>query len=104
MTTIRFLKCNDDFWGLECSGHSGFAEFGQDIVCSAISTLCGTLHIALSKVLNLPIIHKQDDKQGFFHLELKNKKDSIIANKFFQTIYYSFCEIANSYPKFVKIL
>ena len=39
MTTIVFYKSDGYFYGFEEQGHSGFAEAGEDIVCSAISGL-----------------------------------------------------------------
>ena len=37
MTKVVFFKSKDVFWGFEEQGHAGFAEQGEDIVCSALS-------------------------------------------------------------------
>ena len=38
MTTIRFNRTRGRLTGFSCSGHSGYAEAGEDIVCAAISS------------------------------------------------------------------
>ena len=39
MTKILFLKSDGVFYGFEETGHTGFAENGDDILCSAISAM-----------------------------------------------------------------
>lgn len=39
MTTLRMLRDRQGYWGFCCTGHSGYAESGEDIVCAAISAL-----------------------------------------------------------------
>ena len=37
MTVLRFDRAPGGFTGFSCSGHSGYAEAGEDIVCAAVS-------------------------------------------------------------------
>ena len=39
MTTITFYKADGFYYGLEEQGHTGFAESGDDILCSALSSM-----------------------------------------------------------------
>ena len=40
MTTITITKTSDDnYKEIECNGHAGYAEYGEDIVCAAVSVL-----------------------------------------------------------------
>ena len=39
MTTITFYKTGGVYYGFEAKGHTGFAEAGEDILCSAISAM-----------------------------------------------------------------
>ena len=39
MTHVTFYKSNDVFYGFKEEGHAGFAEEGNDIVCSALSAM-----------------------------------------------------------------
>ncbi len=39
MIKIVFYRQGDAFWGFEESGHAGYAESGDDIICSAVSAM-----------------------------------------------------------------
>ena len=39
MTTITFYKADGFYYGFEEQGHTGFAESGDDILCSALSSM-----------------------------------------------------------------
>ena len=39
MTKVVFYKKNGVFYGFEERDHAGYAEFGEDIVCSAITAM-----------------------------------------------------------------
>ena len=48
MTDITFFKNRDTFF-FDSRGHTGYAEGGLDVLCSAVSILCYTLAAALAK-------------------------------------------------------
>ena len=39
MTTITFYKADGYYYGFEEQGHTGFGESGDDILCSALSSM-----------------------------------------------------------------
>ena len=39
MIRFKFVRSGKANIGFECSGHAGYAEFGEDIVCSALSAM-----------------------------------------------------------------
>jgi len=39
MTTITFYKSGGFYYGFEEQGHTGFADAGDDILCSALSSM-----------------------------------------------------------------
>ena len=39
MIKADFIKKNDYYFGFSIKGHVGFADYGEDIVCSAVSAL-----------------------------------------------------------------
>ena len=53
MTNIKIFKSGQNITKFTISGHSGYAESGKDIVCSAISTLSQSICVGLENVLNL---------------------------------------------------
>lgn len=50
MTKISYIEKDGDEFIVECKGHAGFAEAGNDIVCAGISTLVQTLVAYLPEV------------------------------------------------------
>lgn len=39
MIKAVFYKKNDKYFGFSLNGHAGYADYGKDIVCSAVSAL-----------------------------------------------------------------
>ena len=39
MTKITFLRRNGAFWGFKETGHTGFGEEGDDVLCAALSAM-----------------------------------------------------------------
>ena len=39
MIKVKIRKDGDRYLGFTCEGHAGYAEYGNDIVCSAVSML-----------------------------------------------------------------
>ena len=39
MTNVTFFKRNGVYYGFKETGHTGYAEAGQDIFCSALSAM-----------------------------------------------------------------
>ena len=65
MTTITFTKTSDDSYkSIECKGHAGFADYGQDIVCSAISVLTINLINSIDKFTDDKPDISQDENKG----------------------------------------
>nr|WP_297706148.1 ribosomal-processing cysteine protease Prp [uncultured Butyrivibrio sp.] len=69
MTTVTITKTADDAYkSIECSGHAGFAEYGEDIVCSAISVLTINLVNSLEKFTDDKFSTSQNEKKGLIVL------------------------------------
>ena len=51
MINVIVIKKNRTIKTIEATGHSGYAEHGQDIVCSAVSSLMETLANGLIEVV-----------------------------------------------------
>ena len=106
MIYINIKKKGKYIQTIEAVGHSGYAESGKDIVCSAVSTLMQSLILGLEKVLkitpevemdeNIPIIKVQvcldmdDDMMSHVQVLMKSTRLGLK-------------DIADSYPKFIKI-
>ena len=102
MTKITIFKTDDIIWSYQVKGHSGFAEEGKDIVCSAVSTATQMTLVGLKEVLKLKVESIIED--GFLQVRLldgdENNKDAqILLNTMFLTLQ----DIAKNYAKNVKM-
>lgn len=102
MTKITIFKKDDIIWSYQVKGHSGFAEEGKDIVCSAVSTATQMTLVGLKEVLKLKVESIIED--GFLQVRLldgdENNKDAqILLNTMFLTLQ----DIVKNYAKNVKM-
>ena len=102
MTTATFNYKNEKFVSFEINGHAEYAEYGYDIVCSAITTATFTTVGILKRILSNNFLYTE--KEANIKFELKkidnelNVVDQIILN------YIEVLEnIQAQYPKHLKI-
>lgn len=81
------------------SGHANVAPHGQDIVCAGVSSLAQAAVLGVTEYLqreaNVEVV------SGKLALELQ-ETDSL-TSAIFETMLLGLTEIANLYPKFVRI-
>ena len=99
------VKFNPKAFELDITGHAEHGEKGEDIVCSAISTLFYTLGEALyeSKAMMAEdIVFSDEDGNG--HLSCKPKAEyEANVSLIYWTILTGFDLVAKNYKKFVKL-
>lgn len=106
MINLVFIKKEDKITGYKCNGHSGYASAGEDIVCSAISTLVQNVEICLSEVMNIKLNVIRNDKNAKFELKfaknvsLKQISDAQPVLKAFEI---SSKRIEKEYKKYLKV-
>lgn len=87
MINITVHKANNTYIGFEIIGHANFDEYGQDIVCAAVSILSTTALNSMNIVTEVDeknIIYDVDEKTGFLSMKtlINNEKTNLIY-KFF---------------------
>ena len=53
MTTVTFLTEESRIVGFEVSGHSGYADAGEDIVCAAVTSAIRLVEATVNDVMGL---------------------------------------------------
>ena len=89
MTILKFFKTNGKFVKLECSGHTGYDEFGKDV-------LCATIYAKLERQL--------DDGNIKFELP-KNIDDNKLNQSqiLFETVFVSIEDLQKGYSKYISM-
>jgi len=74
---------NNDPIGFICIGHAGFAAFGKDIVCAAVSALVINCVNSVSHFSDSKYDLESDEKKGYirFVLEENYSKEAILLLK-----------------------
>lgn len=99
MIIANFTKTNNHFTGLEIKGHAEYAKYGQDIVCSAVTTAFST-SINLIDRLGFSYQLQQDD--GYINLSFA-ATDSMI-DIIMQNLFDVLKGIEEDYSKNVKVI
>ena len=102
MTTIKFYKKNNTYVGFECSGHTGYAESGSDILCSAVSALTQSTALGITKVLKLKADVEILEEDAYFKVMLDIENEQ--ANNLIKTLKLSLEDIKVGNEKYIQIL
>lgn len=99
MTKIQVKKNELGIQEIKLSGHAFFSDYGNDIVCAALSMLSYTIG-------NQMLIIDEDNskveiKEGFFLLANSTGNQKIIL--LFDTLFLGLKMLEEQYPKQVKI-
>ncbi len=103
MTKIIFNRKNGKIIRFVISGHTGKADFGNDVLCSAISSVSQNALVGITEILKLePKILKIKD--GYLEFELEEKDyDNSSSQLLLETCLKSLKEIVKNDKKFVKL-
>jgi len=76
MTTVVFRKNREgEYRELECNGHAGYAEYGSDIVCAALSVLVINTINSLKELCKLRFHTETQEKNGLIRCVFPGKMD-----------------------------
>ena len=105
MINILIIKSKQQIITIEATGHSGYAEEGSDIVCSAVSTLMQNLANGITEVVKAQakVVVDEDIPHLSVTLCEQNVDKQKMSQVLFQTTAQSLKEVANGYSKFIKI-
>jgi uncharacterized protein YsxB (DUF464 family) len=106
MTIVTVKRCEDGIRSIGVSGHSGYAEAGSDIICAAASVLITTCANALETVAGIQPDVYENERNAEIRVTLpggvspQQMHDSQVI---LESILQGYRDVANGYPKFLKI-
>ena len=106
MIAAVFQKQGGAIQSVEISGHSGYADAGEDIVCAAVSTLITTCANAMESVAGLEPLVSQDEAATEISVALPetlSPEQEHDAQVVFRTVLQGLRDVAQEYPKHLKI-
>ena len=111
MTTITFYKTNGIYYGFEEQGHTGFAESGEDILCSALSAMTmliiNTIEVSYASTVDYTIDEKTTDirliaKSALPKYESDEKKRFAISG-LIQAYFYQLMDLVEEYYDYLDV-
>ncbi len=100
MTTAKFLFSDDTIVSFELSGHSGYAEEGADIVCSAVSS---AVYMAANTIIEIMKLNPETVvRDGYLKVHM-NMDDARKSKVITDGLYLHLSELQNQYPNNLKL-
>lgn len=108
MITAKFKQ--DEYGNIrsyEITGHSGYAEAGEDIICAAVSVLAIETVNSIEKLASYRMSVKEaDDEGGYLYAEMHldgSDEQIYISQILLKHLCYSLQDVAETYPDFVRV-
>ena len=107
MTTVTFLTEESRIVGFEVSGHSGYADAGEDIVCAAITSAVRLVEATVNDVMGLCASVKVNQETAAISLRLPGglaqTAESTCQNLLAGLMVY-LAELHDEYPDHIEVL
>ena len=106
MTNIKIFKSNDNIVCINCLGHSGYAEKGEDIVCAGISSIVQTAVLGLFSIAKINVELVKDDNVGYLKASLPKditEEENHDAQVILQTMLCGLSDLRETYSDYIDL-
>ena len=105
MINVTVIKQKQNIKSIQATGHSGYAEQGGDIVCSAVSTLMETLANGLTEIAKAEVKVVVDEEIPHLMIELIEQDEQKCKNAqlLMKTTLLGLKGVESEYGKYIKI-
>jgi len=105
MTKCEFFTEDDRITGFSVSGHSGYAEAGQDVICAAISAIVTMAEATINDVCGAKakVRVKEEDARVTLTLPAAcDEEESVQA--VLAGMLLTLCSLRDDYPDYIEVL
>ncbi len=105
MTRCEFFRENERITGFSISGHSGYAEAGQDIVCAAVSAVVTMAEATINDVCGAKakVRVKEEDARVTLTLPASCEEEEAIQ-AVLAGMMLTLCDMREQYPDYIEVL
>lgn len=106
MTVIKITKRNGHICEVECDGHTNYGEYGEDIVCSALSSVVQTSALGLMSVAGININLKREEEKGYLKMTIPEKMSElqqIQADAILETMLCGVGDLYTGFSDFIEL-
>ncbi len=106
MTDITITKKGNSIVDVVCSGHTGYGEQGEDIVCAGVSTLTQTALLGLLQVVAINVKFTVDEQTGYLRFTLPQnltKEERHDADIVLNTMLCGLMDLYEQYSDYINL-
>ena len=111
MTTITFYKADGFYYGFEEQGHTGYGESGEDILCSALSSMTMLIINAIEVTYGSSVDYSIDEKTTDIRLIAKSalpkfekdEKKQFAVSGLIQAYFYQLMDLVEEYYDYLDV-
>ena len=111
MTKITFFRRDGVFYGFEETGHTGYAESGEDILCAALSSMTMLIVNTIEICFAGDVDYQIDDEAARIRVESKcalveheeDEKKRYAISGVFQGYFYQLNDLVEEYYDFLEV-
>ncbi len=111
MTTVVFYKSDGAFYGFEEQGHTGFAESGDDILCSALSSMTMLIINAIEVSYACDVEYTIDEKTTDIRVIAKSalpkyekdEKKRFAVSGLIQAYFFQLMDLVEEYYEYLDV-
>lgn len=106
MTIVKITKKQGHIRTVECDGHTNYGEYGEDIVCSALSSVVQTAALGLMSVAGININLKREEEKGYLLLEVPedlSELKQIQADAILETMLCGVSDLYQGFSDFIEL-
>ena len=102
MIKVSYIEKNNIIEKISIKGHSGYDEFGKDIVCAAVSaTVLNTLNNI--NIINEEVLNHSEKDGEVLIIVIKEINEKSIINRILINLINELKEIEKNYSKYIDI-
>lgn len=106
MTDIIITRKNNSIVEVDASGHTGYGESGEDIVCAGVSTLIQAALLGLLQVVGINVRYTVDEDKGSLRFTLSQKlseKERHDADVVLNTMLCGLQDLYSEYSDYINL-
>ncbi len=111
MTTITFYKTDGFYYGFEEQGHTGYGESGEDILCSALSSMTMLIINAIEVTYDCNVDYTIDEETTDIRLIAKSalpkyekdEKKQFAVEGLIKAYFYQLMDLVEEYYDYLDV-
>lgn len=106
MTKITVVKQSGSIAEVTCDGHTGYGVEGEDIVCSALSSIVQTAMLGVLSVAGVNMQFERDDEKGYLKFAIPNditREQRKICDNILDTMLLGVSDLYEGFSDFIEL-